>query len=200
MRWHEAGRSTGPPHVQVKEQAAHLPAQVPGGDLLIVWVVHQPVLQDSPPLRKEVVFQQANELLPAHHQSTLINTGSEHTPLQKMQKHMTNLDTRPDCIAAQALVTSPPTMRIMQGLLRGLMTHDQQGRYVAALNLACEAVQPTQEEQQTRTWSTPRAPASGLQDSLSNSWSRQYASFGKMDLPVREAHSFGSNTCAANNL
>lgn len=30
-----------------------------------------------------------------------------------------------------------------------------------------------------------------------NSWSRQYASFGKMDLPVREAHSFGSNTCTA---
>lgn len=27
-----------------------------------------------------------------------------------------------------------------------------------------------------------------------NSWSRQYANFGKMDLPVKEAHSFGSNT------
>ena len=32
-----------------------------------------------------------------------------------------------------------------------------------------------------------------------NSWSRQYASFGRMDLPVREAHSFGSNTCAPCN-
>ena len=29
-----------------------------------------------------------------------------------------------------------------------------------------------------------------------NSLSRQYASFGKIDLPMRAAHSLGSNTCA----
>lgn len=48
-----------------REEVVHLPAKVPGSDLLIVRVVHQPVLQDRPPLGEEVVFQQADELLPA---------------------------------------------------------------------------------------------------------------------------------------
>ena len=45
--------------------SAYLPAQIPGSNLLVIRVVDQPMPQNRTPLGEEVIYQQADELLPA---------------------------------------------------------------------------------------------------------------------------------------
>ena len=49
------------------EERAHLPAEVPGGDLVKVRAVGQPVLQHRMPLGEEVLLQQADQLRARQH-------------------------------------------------------------------------------------------------------------------------------------